>query len=283
MMLLTPKTRAEFDLLVPDEPTAVAIFTEVRWPDGPCCDRCGSKNLCKLKRDNLYQCRVCRFQTSIRSGCAMRNSKKPIRDWLFAMWRCAYQGGDSIRSIARELRMRYATVFRMVHKIRVTLAARGAWLLTRAVSMAVAEVPAPKPAKGDPPDRPPVVVPVAAAADRTAKDLVRFGIARLDQPDAEALEDLRYHDIAPDAELTVIPGRVRYPTNRLTLELDTTLKHLLRWLWSRFTGVSRKYMANYLAHNAYVEERRHDPGLFGRIVRRVATEPWRRELALATP
>jgi hypothetical protein len=165
------------------------------------------------------------------------------------------------------------------------MADRGAWQLTGPVAVAAAEVPAPKKAKGDPPHRPPVVVPIATAEDREAVDRIRFGVARLDQPEADAVEDLRYHAIAPHAELTVVPGRIRQTMNRvLPTELAFHVRILRRWLARRFTGVSRKYLPNYLAQYAYTEDRGRNPDrMFQWLVRRVAQEPWRRDLALPAP
>src|SRR6185503_10060506 len=83
------KTRAEFDLRFPDEASAVAWFSEKRWPGGvPMCARCGSTSVKALSdRPQLFSCRRCKHQTSLRANTPLHGTRKPLRDWLFLTWR----------------------------------------------------------------------------------------------------------------------------------------------------------------------------------------------------
>mgnify|MGYP001422085896 CR=1 FL=1 len=287
-----PVTVADFDALVPDEAAAEAIFTRIRWPDGVCCPGCGSREMTRLQTRKLWQCRTCRAQTSIRSGFVLHRSKRSLRDWLFAAWRCSTPGHSSALGIARALGSRYDSTWLMVHKIRAALAERGQWQLEGVALLGVAAVPAPKAANGDPPDKPPVLVATVLDEDYIAgnpPDAIRFSVAA---DPAQTPEELR------------VVARERHAHWRAELHVESTTGWYARppnaswggrtlsaahravrvWLTDTFGGVSRRYMSNYLAQLAYVDNRLHRRDeLFAFILRRLAWEPWRPRADLALP
>jgi hypothetical protein len=288
-MLKMPADLAEFDRLI-DEATAEAVFTKMQWPNGPCCFRCGSHNVRKIAGRAEYQCREgeCRAQTSVRCGSVLHRSRVSFRDWLYVTWRCITPAATSARSIARELNWRYDKAWVLAHKVRASLAERGAWRIFDTAELAVCQVPAPKHANGDPPDRPPVAVAIAVAEEPTesTKDRVRFAVGPVTQPDAELLMNARFDLVEPGTEANVHPRRVEGPTNQVGWMINDVFARLKRWLAARFRGVSRKYLPNYLAQFAYVENRWHDlDNVFASAIRRLATERWRSraDLALAAP
>src|SRR5690606_32786 len=148
------------------ETAAHDLLVRVRWPDGVCCPRCCSYEMTLLStRPGWWQCRPCRKQTSVRSDTVLHGTRKPLRDWLLAIWRNSFPAGVSARSLAIELDYRYETMWVMLHKIRAALSEHGVWQLQGPATIAIAEISAPKRANGDPPGRPPVRVAVAVDED----------------------------------------------------------------------------------------------------------------------
>ncbi len=94
-----------------------------------CCPECGSFAVTRLKTRALWQCRDCRSQTSVRSGSVLHRTRTSLRVFLRAVWLSFQRAGWSTRAIARELEHRYATLFDLLHKVRLCLADRGAWPL----------------------------------------------------------------------------------------------------------------------------------------------------------
>ena len=61
-------------------------FKETRDRTGVRCKRCGSVGHYWLNGKQMYQCKSCRFRTSLRSGTIMEASKLPFRYWFVAIW-----------------------------------------------------------------------------------------------------------------------------------------------------------------------------------------------------
>ena len=53
---------------------ADAYVHSIKWPDGPCCQKCGSTNVGKLTSRRGYQCRDCRSKTSLTKGTIMEGN-----------------------------------------------------------------------------------------------------------------------------------------------------------------------------------------------------------------
>ncbi len=287
--MLAPGSKiSDFDSAFPDEAAAEAFLVRVRWPDGVCCAQCGSREVTRLRTRPLWQCRRCRAQTSVRSNTVLHGTRKPLRDWLYATWRCSTGTGGSARGLARELAYRYETAWVMLHKIRCALAERGGWQLQAPASLGTAALAAPKRSKGEPRGRPPVLVAIAAEdLPAPTGDVVRFETAStVSQTDGQLLATARYRHVEPRAEPRVEQTRLDAPFSRAPRSLAMAHRHVRNWLRLRFRGVSRRYMANYLAQFAYLENRWHGADrLFEWVARRVAWEAWlpRSRIALGAP
>lgn len=91
----------------------------LRWPDGFCCPRCGSREVTTV-RDTLYQCKDCRHQTSVTSGTVFHLSHMPLTIWFRAIWWVVSQkNGASALGLKRVLGLgSYETAWLMLHKLR---------------------------------------------------------------------------------------------------------------------------------------------------------------------
>jgi len=74
----------------------------------------------------MYECSLCGFRTSLKSGTVMHKSKLPFRYWLLAFHLVtATKKGFSTKEIQRQLsHKRYQPIWCMVHKIRACMGAR---------------------------------------------------------------------------------------------------------------------------------------------------------------
>lgn len=102
---------------------AHAKFTEIRWPDGPHCPKCGGAVLYTYKARKLWKCKACTHQFSVTSGTIFASRKLSVRDYLMAI-AIVVNGakGISALQLARDLDVQYRTAFVMAHKLREAMA-----------------------------------------------------------------------------------------------------------------------------------------------------------------
>ncbi len=117
------QTISLFDLTeqFPDEKSAEAWFVNQRWPDGIQCPFCGADSIhvSPNAQPMPYRCRKCRKYFSVRTKTVMHRSKLPLRKWLFAMYLVATNlKGISSLKLHRDLNIRQATAWHLIHRIR---------------------------------------------------------------------------------------------------------------------------------------------------------------------
>ena len=102
------------------------LLQEKREKEGVVCKSCGGTHHYWIKSINYWQCKECRFRTSLKSGTYMENSKLPVRTWFLAMAFMTYsKKGISGRELQRQLEhSRYETVWSLMHKIRQAMGNR---------------------------------------------------------------------------------------------------------------------------------------------------------------
>src|SRR5690554_6732586 len=113
-------------------------FKEIRDKQGVTCKKCGGMRHYWLESKGMYQCKKCRFRTSLRSGTAMESSKLPFQYWFAAMYLMTNSKKDiSAYQIQRELgHKRYEPIWAMMHKIRKSMGKRDTrYLLTGEVEV----------------------------------------------------------------------------------------------------------------------------------------------------
>ena len=101
-------------------------FKSVRDKEGVICKGCGSAEHYWLNGKQMYQCKNCRFRTSLRSGTIMESSKLPFQYWFLALYLMSTNKKDiSAYQLQRELgHKRYEPVWAMMHKIRKAMGKR---------------------------------------------------------------------------------------------------------------------------------------------------------------
>lgn len=108
-----------------DEDAAREHLEAQRWPDGPVCPHCGSRDVTKLEgsthRKGVYQCKVkpCREQFTVTVGSVMERSHIPLTKWVLAIQlMAASKKGVSAKQIERMLAISYRSAWFLMHRIR---------------------------------------------------------------------------------------------------------------------------------------------------------------------
>jgi hypothetical protein len=105
----------------PDEKVAQDYLFDIRWPRGFICTKCGENKYSYIKTRNLFECSLCKTQTSITSGTVMHRTKLPLRYWLLTFYWVASGERCSARKISRTLKLQYRTALRLLHAVRYAM------------------------------------------------------------------------------------------------------------------------------------------------------------------
>ncbi|WP_420636248.1 IS1595 family transposase [Candidatus Palauibacter sp.] len=104
------------------EEKAIDWFEQWRWPDRqPVCLKCGSVNAYRVKsgKPMPYRCRDCKDYFSLKTNTPMQDSKLPLRLWAWAIYlEMTSLKGVSSMKLHRDLKVRQATAWYMLHRIR---------------------------------------------------------------------------------------------------------------------------------------------------------------------
>lgn len=94
--------------------------------EGVICKHCGSKEHYWLPPKEQFQCKTCRFRTTLRSGTVMESSKLSYQYWIAAMHlMTATKKSISALEMQHQLgHKRYQPIWEMMHKIRAVMGKR---------------------------------------------------------------------------------------------------------------------------------------------------------------
>ena len=105
-----------------DPDNALNFLVAVRWPDGPVCPNCESKELSFLSTRRIWKCKACRKQFSIKVGTIFEDSPIGLDKWLCALWMLVNcKNGISSYEIARDLAVTQKTAWFMLHRLRLAM------------------------------------------------------------------------------------------------------------------------------------------------------------------
>jgi len=90
------------------------------------CKSCGGVDHYLLKNKWMWQCIVCNFRTSLRSGTILESSKLPIQKWFLAMAFMSFsKKGISTKELQRQLSHKnYEPIWLMMHILRASMGQR---------------------------------------------------------------------------------------------------------------------------------------------------------------
>jgi transposase-like protein len=105
------------------EAKCAAAVKSWRWPDGFVCPRCGSRDHTVVGARDLYHCRACRKQTSLKANTVFERTLLPLTKWFLGMYLLT-QSKNSISGLelARQLGVRPDTAALLRHKLMSVMA-----------------------------------------------------------------------------------------------------------------------------------------------------------------
>ena len=116
----------EFSSSFPTESSCKEAFRLQRLSEGVNCKRCnGQAHYWKQKKEQ-WQCKICKFRTTLKSGTVMEHSKLPYLYWFMAMHLLtSTKKSFSAKEIQLQLsHNRYEPIWAMLHKIRSVMGLR---------------------------------------------------------------------------------------------------------------------------------------------------------------
>ena len=120
-------SEAQFDELYGTEDRCRAEVFGLRWPTGFVCPACGGRDHCVVKSRALYQCSVCRRQTSLIAGTIFAATKLELRIWFRAMYHLTQsKGGISSIELGRRLGVTQTSAWKIKHKLMQVMMERDA-------------------------------------------------------------------------------------------------------------------------------------------------------------
>ena len=121
----------EIPLACSDEVAAVEFLERQRWGKTPCCVKCGSVDVYKMRdaktgersKRFLWRCHDCGEQYTVRIGTVYEESRLPLRHWCYAFWRaCTSKKGVAALEIKRHCQISYKSALFLMNRIRFAMA-----------------------------------------------------------------------------------------------------------------------------------------------------------------
>ncbi len=114
-----PRNLSEFESQFATEQACRDYLFRLRWPQGFRCPSCGFDRFWPV-RSVWMQCRRCDRQASVTAGTIFQDTRKPLVDWLRAMyWLASQKNGASALGLQAVLgRGSYKTAWTWLHKLR---------------------------------------------------------------------------------------------------------------------------------------------------------------------
>jgi len=117
-----PKTLLQAIRYFEDIEVCTEFVAKLRWPDGPVCPRCESKEYSYLTTRRLWKCKGCKKQYSVKLGTIFEDSPLGLDKWLPAVWLIANsKNGISSHELGRALGVTQKSAWFMLHRIRLAM------------------------------------------------------------------------------------------------------------------------------------------------------------------
>ena len=292
-----PRTMLEFADRFRTEDACRAYVSQLRWPEGFRCPRCGQGQAWPTSR-HLWQCRACGHDASVTAGTVFHRTQLPLRVWFQAIWLVTNQkSGVSALGLQRTLGLkRYETAWAILHKLRRAMVRPGREPLTERVEVDEIFVGGVEPGQGKR-HLGETKALVAVAAEVRGRGTGRIRLQRIPDASGESLVGFVQGAVAPGV-VVITDGWTAYPglancgyhhrprvvsgsgrtASALLPRVHQVAALLKRWLLGIHHGrVSREHLDDYLNEFTFRFNRRlsrHRGKLFYRLVQHaVAIDP----------
>jgi transposase-like protein len=92
---------------------------KIKWENGFRCPRCNHTEAYFITERKVFQCKHCRFQTSLTANTMFHRTHLPLRKWFWAIYLMGSdKRGYSATLLERFLEVDFKTAWLMIHKIR---------------------------------------------------------------------------------------------------------------------------------------------------------------------
>lgn len=109
------------------ENDCIEALAKLKWPKGFKCPRCGHSKSYSLDDRREVECAKCKHQTSVTAGTLFHKTRTPLLKWFYAIVLISTdKGGVSALRLSKQLGLRYATAWLILHKLRKAMADRDA-------------------------------------------------------------------------------------------------------------------------------------------------------------
>jgi transposase-like protein len=107
----------------PTEDSCREYLEYFRWHGKPVCVHCGaSEKFYRVQGGKLLKCAKCRKPFSVKVGTIFEDSALPLQKWFHAMFVVsAHKKGISSCQLAKDISVRQATAWYMLHRIRLAM------------------------------------------------------------------------------------------------------------------------------------------------------------------
>lgn len=93
-------------------------LVKMRWPSGFVCPKCAETKHAYCVPRQVFQCRACRVQTSVRAGTIFHKSKTPLTKWFLAMHLLTASKNDiAALEMARQMDVKWDTAWTIKQKL----------------------------------------------------------------------------------------------------------------------------------------------------------------------
>lgn len=108
-----------------NEAKCLNYLAALRWPNGFQCPACGHDQGWTITQRAVIECARCSHQTSVTAGTLFHATKRPLRDWFWAIyWVSSDKGSISALRLAKLLGVTWRTAARMLRKLRTAMGHR---------------------------------------------------------------------------------------------------------------------------------------------------------------
>ena len=101
-----------------------AFMTQLRWPNGVCCPRCGSTEVRSISTRRMWECKAAhpKKQFSVKVGTIFEDSALSLDKWLCTIWLLANaKNGVSSYEVSRSIGVTQKTGWFMLQRIRLAM------------------------------------------------------------------------------------------------------------------------------------------------------------------
>jgi transposase-like protein len=118
-----PNTLQEAVVYFSDKEVCLKLVASLRWKDGVAvCPRCENINTSFLSTRQIWKCKACKKQFSVKVGTIFEDSPLGLDKWLLAMWLIVNaKNGISSYELGRALGFKQKTAWFVNHRIRMAL------------------------------------------------------------------------------------------------------------------------------------------------------------------